>query len=129
MPMSKKEQERVEQLEADLALRHTGPVAVDIDPEVEDLKGETYGFYRGVVTVQAVFPKAAVTTNSGHGVAAPGGRPRMSSQRGVALFSNRANALRQLRYQLEQQTARELRRIDLEILKEEQEPSNPRGDS
>lgn len=124
MAMSKKEAERVEQLEARLALRHTAPVNYDIDPEsVGDT--ETFGFTRGHVRVEWLKPNRAVTTHSGHGSNGVGRLPKLSSQRGIPLHSTRADALRHMRYELEQQAAAALRAIDLEILSEGENPSDP----
>lgn len=124
MPMSKKESAYIEQLEARLALRHTAPVNYDIDPEtVGDT--ETFGFSRGHVRVEWLKPNRAVTTHSGHGSNGAGRLPKLSSQRGIPLHSTRADALRHMRYELEQQAAAALRAIDLEILSEGENPSDP----
>jgi hypothetical protein len=124
--MSKKERDYVDQLEARLALRHTAPVDHDIDPETVGDK-ETFGFSRGHVRVEWFRPNRAVTTRSGHGSSGIGSEkpPRVSSQKGIRLHSTRRDALRHMRYELEQQAAAALRAIDLEILKEDENPTDP----
>jgi hypothetical protein len=125
MAMSKKEAEYVEQLKARLALRHTSPVNYDIDPEtVGDT--ETFGFTRGHIRVEWHRPNRGVTTKSGHGSRAGiETMPKLSSQKGIPLHSTRQDALRHMRYELEQQAAAALRAIDLEILKEDENPTDP----
>lgn len=126
MPMSKKEREHIDHLEARLALRHTEPVDFDIDPETVGDK-EAFGFSRGHVRVEWFRPNRAVTTKSGHGTSGIGSErpPRVSSQKGIPLHSIRRDALRHMRYELEQQAAYALRAIDLEILKEDENPTQP----
>ncbi|WP_338924354.1 hypothetical protein V0M98_32610 (plasmid) [Pseudomonas silesiensis] len=128
MAMNKKERDYVEQLEARLALRHTAPVEYDIDPD--SVTVETFGFTRAVVNLGYYWPKKAVTTKSRHGSCEVSSEkpPQLSSQTGWHLHSTRADALREMRYQIEQKAADMLHRIDLEILKEVETPTNPRGE-
>lgn len=123
MAMNKAEKEYVEQLETQLALKHTEQVRPDMSSL--HLKGAAYGFKEGKAYVTWHLPSKAVTTSTSHGTFTEGNtRPlKPDSQGGIAMHSTRVNALRQTRNNLERSAAKALRQIDIEIAEELAKPT------
>lgn len=108
-------QAKIESLETHLALRWSEPVDEDIQPS----DGEQSGWFVREYSQQV---EVAWTTRHAHGIGyvsrSAAGRSS-ASQLGVSLHSTKIRALRALRYSVAAQAASDLRKIDLQILVEE----------
>lgn len=113
--MTKKEKAEFERLLTRAALRSTSPVEPDVAPPVYG-DGMTQGFT--IVGPCGEYARVDVACSSSvyHGV---GYTDKTTTQNPRWLYSSRLLALRALRYDIEQQCAVRLRRIDAMIEEEE----------
>lgn len=112
--LNKREAEEFELLKTKLALRCTEKVEYDIQPpplfSSEILNGYLFNKHSKIVN-------EACTSNIHHSYHQ---HNKTNSQRPMPLYSTRLLALKALRNELELEFAKELRKIDLEIEKENQ---------
>lgn len=115
--MTKKEQAALEAALTQSALRATSPHSPDVPPGSWDTLAK--GWLPIAASTDAARVEAACSSGRFH---ATGSTVKTNSQGGRQLYSSRLLALRQLRYETEQEAARRLRRIDKMI---EQEIATP----
>ena len=99
--------EKVEALEARLALRFTGPVEEDVLPP-DDMSlnvGFTFNLYRREVAASC----SSCISHSTHS------STETTTQRSISMFSTELLALKALRHAVELDCAKTLRQIDLKI--------------
>jgi hypothetical protein len=117
--MTKKEQARFEAALTASALRSTSPVPRDLAPPLNSYErsgpslthGWDFNTYRGTT-------EKACSSSIYHGF----GWDHVSSQQPRSLFSTRLLALKAMRYEIEQESAKRLRAVDRMI---EEEIANP----
>lgn len=110
MAMTKKEQIAYEAALTSAALRHTASVPTDLEASQEVPFITGYHVCMGSVFSYSV--KEACSSTVGHSL---GSKEKTTSQRAIPLHSTEELALRELRFRMEQEFAKHLRKVDLMI--------------
>lgn len=118
--MNKKEQAAFEELHVRLALRFTEPLMPDVPPPPRrsDYKALTTGWWLNAYNSEVAMGCSSSGFHSLHSTT------KTSTQQPMAFHSTRLRALKALRAEKEMEYAKRLRKLDLEIEKEEREPTS-----
>jgi len=110
MAMTKKEQIAYEAALTSAALRHTASVPTDLEASQEVPFISGYHVSMGSIFSYGV--KEACSSTVGHSL---GSKEKTTSQRAIPLHSTEELALRELRFRMEQEFAKHLRKVDIMI--------------